>query len=175
MTQADYAEAVAALNHRPATALAAFIASLFSDHETGVGDYARAFAASDSIQAAQIIKQSISAWAAHFHHDSYHQAAAAAQRVEWVLEAIERCVSPTDPDRALALIIRCFQEDRHLRQDDLDHISDAFRQAAILFWRVGQRCSAEQLQIALGGLSGRDYTGYRSWLDDSSRSITERD
>jgi len=168
MTHEEYNQMAAALRKRGSDELAAFVESLLLDHETGVGDYARAFAAPDCVTAAQIIEGSISGWATNFRHDTYHQAGAAAQRLDWTLEAIERCVSPRDPQRALALIVRFFEGDDDLRQDELDNISDAFRRATILFCKIAKACPANQVDTALKRLSVRDDNGYRSWLQDET-------
>lgn len=58
----------------------------------------------------------------------------------WTLDAIERCVLPRDPETAFQLIVRFFERDTELGQDDLEAISKSFRRAARLFRTASTAC-----------------------------------
>ena len=73
-----------------------------------------------------------------------------------MLAAIERFVSPQDPSRALELIVRFFEGDDDLPQDDLDNIASAFERAATLFWQIGRSCPADMVEGALKRLAMQD-------------------
>jgi hypothetical protein len=112
----DFEHAAVRLRLRPSSELADFIAGLLTEHTTGIGVYARTFAASDCVGAVQIIEDSIGTWS-HLHkHDAYHQARTAAQHLGWTLDAVERCVLPHDREAAFRLIVRFFEADADLRQ-----------------------------------------------------------
>jgi len=159
------------LRGRSPEELADFVVSLLLDFETGVGDYARAFAAPDSSRAARIIDESIGRWRSVYHHDTYHQSAAAALRLEWTLNAIQLCVLPHDPLAAFTLIVRFFENDDWLGPDDLDHLSDVFQRAGILFRKIAAACNSELVERESERLLKHDRTGYRAWLkvDDTGK------
>lgn len=160
----DFEHAAVRLRPRPSSELADFIAGLLTEHTAGIGVYARAFAASDCVGAAQIIEDSIGTWS-HLHkHDTYHQARTAAQHLGWTLDAIERCVLPHDREAAFRLIVRFFEADDDLRQDDLDAISDTFRRAATLFRAASNAISSDRVQATVARLLAEDRSGYRAWL-----------
>ena len=142
----DFECAAARLRQRSIAELADFIAGLLVDYTTGIGVYARAFFAPDSATAARIIEDSIGTWS-HLHkHDTYHQARAAAQHLGWTLDAIERCVLPRDPQAAFGLLVRFFEADDDLRQDDLNYISNEFRRAAALFRTASTEVAPDRVQ-----------------------------
>lgn len=160
----DFERAAARLRQRSIPELADFIADLLVDHTTGMGIYARAFAAPDSATAARIIEDSIGTWS-HLHkHDTYHQARAAAQHLGWTLDAIERCVLPHDPQAAFGLLVRFFEADDDLAQDDLANISDEFRRAATLFRTTSTAVPPDRVQAEVARLIAGDRSGYRAWL-----------
>jgi hypothetical protein len=82
------------------------------------------------------------------------------------LDAIEQCVWRHDPPAAFPLIVRFFEMDESLGQDDLDHISDAFRRAGILFRKIAAACKPELVERELERLLKHDHTGYRIWLTE---------
>lgn len=168
MDRDEFERAADRLRQLPSNELAAFIIGLLVEHTTGIGDYARAFAAPDCATAARLIEESIGCWRHRHKHDTYHQADLAAQHLEWTLDAIERCVLPHDPQAALRLIVRFFEGDADLGQDDLDAISEAFRRAAGLFRKSAASCPPAQVQAALGRLMASDDSGYRIWLADEN-------
>lgn len=160
----DFERAAARLRQRPSQELADFIAGLFTDHTSGIGDYARAFAAPDCATAARIIEDSIDG-RSHLHkHDTYHQASVAARHLGWTLDAIERCVLPHDPAAAFRLIVRFFEADEDLGQDDLDEISDEFHRAASLFRTASTAVPPNHVQTELNRLVAADRCGYRACL-----------
>lgn len=160
----DFQRAAAQLRQRPTSELADFIASLLGESTTGIGVYARAFAAPDCATAAQVIEDSIGT-GSHLHkHDTYHQAHTAAQHLEWTLDAIERCVFPHDRAAAFRLIVRFFESADDLRQDDLDVISDVFRRAAGLFRVAANAISPDRVHAAVARLLAEDRSGYCAWL-----------
>ncbi len=164
----DFNRAAARLRQRPIEELADFIGSLLTDDAAGIGVYARAFAAPDCATAAQIIEDSIGTWS-HLHkYDTYHQARSAAQHLSWTLDAIERCVLPHDPAAAFRLIVRFFEADDDLRQDDLDAISDAFQRAAGLFRAASTALPPGRVQAEVTRLLAEDRSGYRAWLTPES-------
>lgn len=172
MTRDELARTTAALKLRPAEELAGFVASLLTEESTGVGAYARAFAADDSRAAAEIIAQTISSWKHYLRHDSYHQAAAAAQRLEWALDAIERCVKPRDPAAAFDLVVLFFKADDAVGPDDLEHVAGAFERAAALFWELAADLPADQVRSAAEGLLAADCSGYREFLRGAGPKTT---
>lgn len=160
----EFTRAAVGLRHRSSDELADFIEDLLCDFETGAGDYARAFAAPDSTAAAKVIKESIIRWESLHRHDTYHHAAATAQRLEWTLSAIERCVWPHDPGAAFQLIVLFFEGDEALGQDDLDYLSDVFRHAGILFRKIGSARNPAFVKSEVERLLKDDHSGYRMWL-----------
>jgi hypothetical protein len=160
----DFERAAARLRQRPITELADFIASLLIEPTTGIGAYARAFAAPDCATTARVVEHSIDCWSHVYKHETYHQAAAAAQQLDWTLGAIERCLLPHDPSAAFRLIVRFFEADDDLRQDDLDAISNTFRRAASLFRAASTAVPPDRVQAELKPLLANDYSGYRAWL-----------
>ena len=80
MDKDEYHRAVARLRQRSTAELADFVASLLFGDTTGVGVYARAFAAADSQAATRIIGDAIGCGGHFLRHDRYHQARGAAQR-----------------------------------------------------------------------------------------------
>jgi len=164
MTRDEFDAAWRALRRRSTGELAGFVETLLLDSTTGVGDFARAFAAEDCDAAVRIIAGSIARWSGQHKHDTYHQADMCAQRLDWTLEAIDRCVHPRDPEAALDLIVQFFEADEDVGQDDLDQIAGAFDRAAGLFWKVAKACPARRVDGALARLTANDNTGYRAGL-----------
>jgi len=165
MTRDEFDAARRALRKRSTEELTGFIETLMMDGTTGVGEFARAFAAEDCDGAVRVIGRSISRWRAQHKHDTYHQADACTQRLDWTLEAIDRCVRPHDPPAALDLLVQFFEADEDLGQDDLEQIAGAFERATELFWKVAQACPAERVEAALSRFLARDNSGYRSGLE----------
>ena len=114
MTRDEFDAAGRALRGRSTEELASFVETLLLDSTAGVGDYVRAFAAEDCDGAVRVIGRSISRWRGQHKHDTYHQADACAQRLDWTLEAIDRCVRPLDPPAALGLLVQFFEADEDL-------------------------------------------------------------
>lgn len=168
MDRDEFECAAARLRQRSVQELADFVTGLLTEHTTGIGGYARAFAAPACAASARIIEESIGHWRHRHEHDTYHQADAGAQDLEWTLDAIERCVLPQDPRAAFRLIVRCFEHDSAFGQDDLDVISEAFRRAARLFRTAAVACPAAQVQAEVERLSAQDDSGYRWWLTKES-------
>ena len=166
----DYPAAVTRLRQLSTPELADFIAGLLGDGTTGIGVYARAFAAPDCATAARVIEDSIGTWDQRHKHDTYHQAAAAARQLDWTLDAIERCILPHEPAAAFRLIVRFFEADDDLRQDDLDAISDVFQRAAALFWTASAAVPSARLDAELNRLLATDRSGYRAWLTEHVRA-----
>ena len=164
MTRDEFTEVSNALRHRGVEELAAFVASLLLETETGIGDYARAFAARDPVEAARLVGESIGRWRHWFKGDTYRQAAACAQRLEWTLDAIERFILPHHATAAFDLLVRFFEQDNEVGPDDLEHIGRAFRRAAELFAEAAQKCSPERVRAARECLLAQDSSGYREWL-----------
>ncbi len=164
MDKDEYHRAVARLRQRSAAELADFVASLLFDNTTGVGVYARALAAADSQAATRIIGDAIGCGGHFLRHDRYHQARGAAQRLDWTLEAIARCVLPHDAPAALQLVAQCFEHDTDFGPDDLDEISDAFRRAADLFRKAAKGCPPGRAEAESERLMAEDRAGYRIWL-----------
>ena len=165
MTRDEFDAAGRALRGRSTEELASFVETLLLDSTAGVGDYVRAFAAEDCDGAVRVIGRSISRWRGQHKHDTYHQADACAQRLDWTLEAIDRCVRPLDPPAALGLLVQFFEADEDLGQDDLEQIAGAFERAADLFWKVAKACPAERVEVALSRVLAKDNSGYRSGLE----------
>jgi len=165
MTGDEFNAAGRALRRRSVEELAGFIETLFVDGTTGIGDFARAFAAEDGNRAVRVIAGAISRWGGQHKHDTYHQADACAQQLDWTLEAIDRCVRPHDPQAALDLLVQFFEADDDLGQDDLEQIAGAFERATELFWKAAKACPAERVDEALSRVLARDNSGYRSGIE----------
>jgi len=174
MTRDEFTAAAEALRQHRVEDLAGFIESLLLDSTTGVGDFARTFAANDCGAAVRIIADSISKWKAQHKHDSYHQADACAQRLDWTLESIERCVRPHDPQAALDLLVLFFEADEDVGQDDLEHIAGAFERATELFWKVAKAYPPERVNVALERLLANDNSGYRVGLHEGAEGANDR-
>ncbi len=174
MTRDEFNVAAGALRQRGVEDLAGFIESLLLDNTTGVGDFARAFAANNCGAAVRIIAGSISKWKAQHKHDNYHQADACAQRLDWTLASIERCIRPNDPQAALDLLVLFFEADEDVGQDDLEHIAGAFERATELFWKIAKACPPERVNAALERLLANDNSGYRVGLRKEDEGANDR-
>jgi hypothetical protein len=122
-------------------------------------------AAEDCDGAVRVIGRSNSRWRAQHKHDTYHQADACAQRLDWTLAAIDLYVRPHDPPAALDLLVQFFEADEDLGQDDLEQIAGAFERATELFWKVAKACPAEPREAALSRVLARDNSGDLSGLE----------
>jgi hypothetical protein len=163
-TKEQLNQAITTIRQREPAALVAFVESLLLESTTGIGDYARAFAAADSATAARLISDSIKNWGYRFKGYTYRQADFCAQRLEWTLDAIERCVLPDNPAVALDLLVQFFEGDEGTHHDDLNVIEDAFQRATTLFAHTAARCPPERVQAARDRLLAGDHSDYRDGL-----------
>ena len=167
-TQADFIEATARLARRPPEILAAFIVSLA--HRTGpVHERVLSFLAADdpAMLSACLRTQILRLRNGRDRRPRDEGSGANAVRLEYVLDAIEQAVLPSDPKEALALLTLALECDATLLDQSTDfahEISCAILRACSLIELVAALLPIESTRATLEQLYASDTHGCRGPL-----------
>ena len=167
------AETIEQLSRRDSKSLAAFIVSLAQD-DGPVGGHVRTSVLGDEVdQVSASIKERIASIEGIAEYEYRHRRGAeVAQRLNFILDAVERLVLPVDPRCAFELLVRFFESDGVAIESCGDHdqgVTCAFERAALLMGLAVTELPRVEVEATLRKLLKDDYYGVRHALGSVAR------
>lgn len=167
-TKQEFAHALERLRQRDSESLAAFIVSLAQDSGP-VGEQVRTFIVGDDIgETVASIKERIGDLRTPSEYEHRHaRGNEIGERLEFIVDAIERLVLPGEPRTAFELLVRIFEADGGAMESCRDHhwkVECAFKKAAELMAEASKSVAREEVVAVLRPLVADDGFGVRGGL-----------
>jgi hypothetical protein len=167
-TKTDFARALERLRGRDTESLAVFILSLAQDSGP-VGEQVRTFILGDEVgEAAALIWQRIGDLRAPTRDEYRHRCGSEiGERLEFILDSIEKLVLPLDPKVAFELLARVFEADGQAMENCGEHhwqVECAFKRAAKLMADGSKAVPAAVVAAKIKSLMAVDGYGLREGL-----------
>ena len=164
----DFDSAIARLSQRPAQSLATFIVSLVHD-DGPIGEHVRTFIVGDDlVETVASLKQRIDALRDQEHYYYRHRdGAQVGERWNYILDAIETLVLPSDPRQAFDLLVLLVERHGDAIEQCADHdytVQCALERATELMARAGPSLPRSDPRATLERLISEDHYGAREPL-----------